>query len=81
MAQLIALRPFRYGTRQLRAGDTFDASMALARFYCTVGRARPYQPRPQAPEAIIDVRTLDPIEEAPARKRRTYKRRDMRAEG
>ena len=40
MADLIATKTFRYGTRALKAGQTFSASPAHARILKAIGKAR-----------------------------------------
>ena len=80
MAQLIALRSFRYGSRELRAGDEFTVPDALARFYCTVGRARRCVYGLPETAARLEPAAVTEEPPAPARRRRTYKRRDMVAE-
>lgn len=45
--KMIALKPFRYGSRALVAGDPFDASRRDARLLEAVSRARRYVPEPE----------------------------------
>jgi hypothetical protein len=47
---MIAIRPMRYGTRRLRAGDAFDATAGDARIFQAVGMAR------DAPAQVVSTR-------------------------
>lgn len=40
--QMVARRDMRYGTRRLKAGDSFEATRADARILTAVKRAEPY---------------------------------------
>ena len=80
MTEVIALRPLTYGTRRLRAGDRFDASQPYARLMAALGHVK-------IAEHCVAVSVAEalPVEQAeedpkPKRRKRTYKRRDMRAE-
>ena len=83
MTELIAIRPFRFGDRYLRIGDNFTAPDGLARFYISVGRARPLVMTSHPPVVAVEtvaVQAEDSDESKPKRRKRTYKRRDLRAE-
>lgn len=86
MQTLIALRPFRYGTRKLRAMDTFEAPEALARLFVKVGRAGhppAYQSKEQTPEQAAPVAVAQvkrPRGRPKGSGKGKYSRRDMRAE-
>lgn len=60
---LVAARPLRYGTRRLRAGDTFDAAPGEARVYTAVGLASVCH---KAPTQAAAVPALPPSIETPA---------------
>ena len=75
MPRLIASNAFRYATRELRAGDPFDASDADARILLMIGRAT------EATEVPVESMTEVGGEGFDARPRRRYRRRDMTAEG
>lgn len=64
--RLIAQHSFPYKGQRLRVGDSFDADAKLARVLITIGRAK-------APELAEE-----PAADKP---RRSYRRRDMAAEG
>lgn len=73
MPRLIASKSFRYATRQLRAGDPFDASDADARILLRIGRATEPADMPDDMGGVVI-----PADGEPTRRR--YRRRDMRAE-
>lgn len=75
MKDLIALRPLTYGTRRMRPGESFSAQDSHARLLVAIGRARSVERQP-APDAEPEVTVVEPK----PKRRRTYKRRDMRAE-
>jgi hypothetical protein len=63
--RMVALKPFRYGTRALDAGDVFFAQGRQVRLLETVKRARPYVERapavvepPKVPLAVPDIDAL-----------------------
>lgn len=70
MPRLVALEPFPYASRNLRAGEEFEASAADAAVLCRVGRAKEAPAEPALP--------LD--EAGGSEKAGRYRRRDMRAE-
>ena len=78
MKELIALRPLTYGTRRMRPGESFSALDSHARLLVAIGRARSRDAVP-VPEAAV-LHEADGEEPTPKRRRRTYKRRDLRAE-
>lgn len=74
MPRLIANVPFPYATRDLRAGEEFDASDSDARILVMIGRAK-------VAEKTEDGGLGDPVIPADGEPlRRRYRRRDMRAE-
>ncbi len=73
MPQLVAEAPFTYATKQLKAGDRFEASEKHANILKLAKKARD-----AAPDAAPDVATAD---EPAARRSGGYRRRDMRAQG
>ena len=77
MTELVAIRPLTYGTRRMRPGESFVAQDSHARLLVAIGRARvaTVEPAPKKEVAVL----LAAPEEKPKRKR-AYKRRDMRAE-
>lgn len=60
--KMVALKPFRYATRALRAGDPFDASRMDARTLEAIGKARIYveppkpAPKPKAEDDLDALR-------------------------
>jgi hypothetical protein len=76
MKELITLRPMTYGTRRMRAGDSFSATESHARLLVALGRARNIVP-PSIPPAEPDPAVQA---EVPTKRKRTYRRRDMKAE-
>jgi hypothetical protein len=68
MVRLIASSDYRYGDKQLKTGDVFEASEHDADIFKRVGKATDVQES----DTESDVGTT--------RKRRSYKRRDMFAE-
>lgn len=77
---LIANKPMRYAGRALKAGDSFQASGRDSRTLTLIGRASEFVPAPVAKEPV----KVEPV--APSKvveeetQKRTYKRRDLRAE-
>lgn len=85
MPELIAKAAYRYGTRDMVAGDRFEAEAGHAKLLVGLGRAvpapsavAPTQPPEDeiaAPLVVAEPGADDPL------KRGKYKRRDMRAAG
>ena len=75
MKALIAKRSLRYHGRPINAGERFEATVSHARVLVAIGRAR-YAPAGAlvTPAIVVQTPTGSP------RHRRTYQRRDMRAE-
>lgn len=76
MKRMVANKTFKYGTRALRAGDEFDCAREHHQVLSVAGLAV---------EKPIDKPTERPQEHAspaqePATKKRSYRRRDMKAE-
>lgn len=74
--KLIALKELRYAGRQLAAGEEFDASDRDGRLLTLIGKA-------EVAESAIgesEPEEVAPTTEQEQPKRRTYRRRDMRAE-
>lgn len=65
MVRLIAKSDLRYASRQLKAGEAFEATESDARVLRAANKAD----------------DATPVEEQPARKQRSYRRRDMFPEG
>lgn len=72
MVSLVAKKDLRYASKDMRAGDTFDASEKDAQILKAVGHAE------ESP-AAGDETTEDVLQKQ--RKPRTYRRRDLLAEG
>lgn len=70
MPRLIALEPFPYASRNLRAGEEFEASASDAAVLCRIGRAK------EAPRRAESLPLDEPGE---PEKQGRYRRRDMRA--
>lgn len=66
--QLKVVRPGRYGTRMLKAGDTLEATAPDARLYEALGWATPANRRARVAEAP---ETRNPPKPKAPRKRRT----------
>jgi hypothetical protein len=82
MQTLIALRPMTYGTRRMRVGESFSAQDSHARLLVAIGRARPVdRPPPQCELAEESAAIAAEAPQDTPRRKRTYKRRDLRAEG
>lgn len=62
---LTVIRPGRYGTRMLKAGDTFDATAPEARLYAKLGWATEGQPTNKVLSGV-DLYNGEPIK-APAK--------------
>ena len=79
MTEVIALRPLTYGSRRMRAGDRFVASPAYARLMRALGNVKLAEQCAEIPAAQIpDMEAVE--DQKPKRTKRTYKRRDLRAE-
>lgn len=65
--RMIASKPFRYGTRALRAGDVFEVGARDARVLVAIKRATEYAERPladvPAPPADLPEPDLDELRE------------------
>lgn len=72
MQKLAAKSAFRYAGRKLHAGDRFDADDKHATALVMIGKAEPAETPPFVPVAVVE----EPVKP----QKRTYKRRDMRAE-
>lgn len=66
--QLTVVRPGRYGTRMLQAGDPLEVSAPDARLYLKLGWAEERTVRRAAPKAA------EPTEEKPAKRTRRRKK-------
>ncbi len=71
MTQLIAEKPVFYCNRTRRAGEVFSASPAHAALLLKTGLVKVHDAEEEPPASV---------EASPARARRQYRRRDMRAE-
>ena len=80
MKELIALRPMTYGPRKMRVGEVFSAQDSHARLLVSIGRARPVDRPPPQCEVLEEAALAASEDPKPKRRKRTYKRRDMRAE-
>jgi hypothetical protein len=67
-----------YGPRRMRVGEVFTAQDSHARLLVSIGRARPVDRPPPQCEVLEEAALVE--EPKPQRRKRTYKRRDMRAE-
>lgn len=68
--RLVAVQEFPYGGRNLKPGDPFEASDEDARILKGVGKAR----------GEGEEKSQEKTDVTEPRKKRTYKRRDLRAE-
>ncbi|CAH0650535.1 MULTISPECIES: hypothetical protein [Pseudomonas] len=73
--KMVALKEFRYAGRQLLSGDPFEARERDVRLLEAIKNARPVNQLDDKPAAAADEQKGS---ETPAK--RTYKRRDMKAE-
>lgn len=85
--RLKALKPFRYGRKDLTAGDSFKADSSHARLLKALGRAADEDDKPAAP-VNADHDAPASVKKAAGKKSASkkaangkYHRRDLRAEG
>lgn len=71
MPRLIATQSLRYASRNLRAGEEFDATDGDAKVLCAAGRAADAPPEPIQADAETEAEPAPP----PASR---YRRRDLR---
>lgn len=78
MKRLIARVGCIYNGRPLRFGEEFTATVSHARVLVALGRARYATTAALVRPLIVETAAPEPVK--PPRRRRTYQRRDMRAE-
>jgi len=80
--QMIARKRTTYANRDLRPGDTFEASSKDAAILIAIGAAKEVEPPAESdPVSLPSVDMLPPEDSLRPQRRRQYRRRDMAAEG
>jgi len=84
--QMTALKAHRYGPRQYRPGDEYEAKQTDVRLIKALGWAKETPPRPATPPAerprlrMAAIAASAPETAAAEKPKRSYRRRDLSAE-